>query len=193
MNEPESKATRRSDKTRARILRAARRSFAADGYERTTIRSVAAKADIDPSMVMRYYGSKEGLFAAAVSFDLRLPDLSAFRREQLGAALVRHFLARWEGDVSDEALRVLLRTAASHDVAAERMREIFRSQLVPTLASVVPKKEAAARAGLVSTQMLGLAFCRYVLRLPGIADLGHDTITARLGPTIQRYLFDSLP
>lgn len=77
--------------------------------------------------------------------------------------------------------------------AAERMREIFRSQLVPTLACLVPKKEAAARAGLVSTQMLGLAFCRDVLRLPGIGDLGHDMITARLGPTIQRYLFDRLP
>lgn len=183
---------RRSDETRARILRAARGSFAADGYERTTIRAVAAKADIDPSMVMRYFGSKDGLFAAAASFDLRLPDLGVLPRQKLGAALVRHFLARWEGDMSDNALRVLLRTAASHDSAAERMREIFRSQLVPALASVVPKKEAAARAGLVATQMLGLAFCRYVLRLPGIADLGHDAIAARLGPTIQRYLFDSL-
>ncbi|MGH9162904.1 MAG: TetR family transcriptional regulator [Vicinamibacteraceae bacterium] len=192
MDEPEQVTARRSDETRARILRAARESFAADGYERTTIRAVAAKADIDPSMVMRYFGNKDGLFAAAASFDLRLPDLGTHPRQKLGVALVRHFLARWEGDASDNALRVLLKTAASHDRAAERMREIFRSQLVPALAAVVPKNEAAARAGLVATQMLGLAFCRYVLRLPGIVDLGHDAIAARLGPTIQRYLSDSL-
>ena len=184
---------RRSDETRARILKAARKHFAAEGYERTTIRAVAAKADIDPSMVMRYFGSKEGLFAAAASFDLRLPDLGALPRQKLGAALVRHFLARWEGDLSDDALRVLLRAAASHDRAAERMRDIFRSQLVPALAVVVPRKEIVARAGLVATQMLGLAFCRYVLQIPGVTDLGHDVIEARIGPTIQRYLTGDLP
>jgi len=184
---------RRSDETRIRILQAARERFAADGYERTTIRAVAAKADIDPSMVMRYYGSKEGLFAAAASFDLQLPDLDALPRRKLGTALVGHFLARWEGDLSDDALRVLLRAAASHDRAAERMRDIFRSQLVPALAAIVPQSEAAARAGLVATQMLGLGFCRYILRLPGIADVGQDVIAARLGPTIQRYLFEKLP
>ena len=137
---------------------------------------------------MRYFGSKEGLFAAAASFDLRLPDLAAVPRGNLGMALVRHFLARWEGDPSDDALRVLLRAAASHDTAAERMRQIFRAQLVPAIAGIVPGPQAAERAGLIATQMIGLAFCRYVLRLPEIADLPHDTVAARIGPTVQRYL-----
>jgi AcrR family transcriptional regulator len=185
---PAETPARRSDETRARILRAARDRFAAEGYDRTTIRSVARDAAIDPSMVMRYFGSKEGLFAAAASFDLGLPDLGAVPRGTLGPALVRHFLARWEGDPSDDALRVLLRAAASRDSAAERMREIFRTQLVPAVAAVAPRPQAAERAGLVATQMLGLAFCRYVLRLPGVADLSHDAVAARIGPTIQRYL-----
>src|SRR5262245_12607699 len=188
MTTPPETKQRRSDETRARILQAARERFAADGYERTTIRAVAAAAAIDPSMVMRYFGSKEGLFAAAASFDLRIPDLAALPRQKLGPALVEHFLARWEGDVSDDALRVLLRAAASHGSAAERMREIFRSQLVPALAVVVPRQQAPTCAAMVATQMLGLAFCRYVLRLPGIADLPHATLVARIGPTIQRYL-----
>src|SRR4051794_38214336 len=67
---------RKSDKTRAAILSAARAEFHRHGYDRTSIRAVAATAQIDPSMVMRYYGSKEGLFAAAVDVDLQLPDLS---------------------------------------------------------------------------------------------------------------------
>ncbi|MFZ0875271.1 MAG: TetR family transcriptional regulator, partial [Pseudonocardiaceae bacterium] len=62
---------RRSDATRAAILAAARERFAADGYERATIRAIAADASIDPTMVMRYYGNKEGLFAAASEVDLR--------------------------------------------------------------------------------------------------------------------------
>jgi AcrR family transcriptional regulator len=179
---------RRSEETRKRILRAARQRFMREGYERTTIRAVAADAAIDASMVMRYYGSKEGLFAAATAFDLRLPDLRAIAPEERGAALVRHFFARWEGDADDDALRVLLRAAVTNEQAAERMRAIFKGQLVPTMAAVCPATEAQERAGLIATQMLGLAYCRYVLRLPPIADLAVERLVARIGPTIQRYL-----
>ncbi len=70
---------RSSEQTKAVILAAARERFAADGYDRATIRHIAADAAIDPSMVMRYFGSKERLFAAAADFDLRLPDVPPSR------------------------------------------------------------------------------------------------------------------
>jgi AcrR family transcriptional regulator len=60
-------------RTRLGILQVAREQFHRLGYDGASIRSIAAAADIDPSMVMRYYGSKEGLFAAAMDIDLRLP------------------------------------------------------------------------------------------------------------------------
>src|ERR1700722_1692021 len=65
----------RSEGTRRAILGAARATFAARGYEGTTIRAVAARAEVDGSMVMRYFGSKAGVFAAAVTVDLRVADL----------------------------------------------------------------------------------------------------------------------
>src|SRR5688500_19720526 len=92
--------------TKAAILSAARERFAADGYERATIRSIAADAATDPALVMRHFGTKEKLFAAAADFDLRLPDLSTLPRESLGVALVDHFLRRWE---EDDTLQALLR------------------------------------------------------------------------------------
>src|SRR6516225_42381 len=98
---------RRSDATRVAILEAARRRFAEDGFRRATIRAIAADAGIDPSMVMRYYGSKNKLFAAAAEFDLRFPDLATTDPKQVGRSLVRHFLERWEGD---EAMVILLRS-----------------------------------------------------------------------------------
>jgi AcrR family transcriptional regulator len=183
---------RRSEETRKRILRAARQRFSIEGYERTTIRAVAADAAIDPSMVMRYYGSKEGLFAAVTSFDLRLPELGAIAHEERGAALVRHFFSRWEGHADDDALPVLLRTAVTNEPAAERMRAIFARQLVPKIAAVCPEGEAAQRAGLIATQMLGLAYCRYALRLPPVTDLAMERLIAHIGPTIQRYLSEPL-
>ena len=87
----------KSDRTRAAILAAAQALFAEQGYERTTVRDVAARAEIDPALVIRYFGSKEGLFARAAVFDLALPDLSAADRAGFGRALVRHFLGIWEG------------------------------------------------------------------------------------------------
>src|SRR5690349_9826613 len=94
---------RRSHDTRARILAAARPLFAEEGYEATTIRAIAAAAKADPALVVRYFGGKEGLFAEAAAFDLRIPDVASIPREALGEALVRHFLARWEGDPADDA------------------------------------------------------------------------------------------
>ncbi|WP_406276214.1 TetR family transcriptional regulator [Nocardia sp. NBC_00881] len=75
---------RSSTETKAVILSSARERFAADGYDRATIRSIAADAAIDPAMVMRYYGTKERLFAASVEFDLELPNLAMIERERIG-------------------------------------------------------------------------------------------------------------
>jgi AcrR family transcriptional regulator len=184
-----SDTSRRSDTTRARILSAAKARFAADGYQKATIRAIAADAGIDPSMVMRYYGNKAKLFAAAVDVDLRLPDLTAIPKRHLGQTLVAHFLRRWEGDPTDDALLMLLRSAATDDLAAERLRTIFRDQLAPAVISLIgDPAEAAQRAGLVSTQMLGLALCRNILRLPPVAALDPETVVARIAPTVQRYL-----
>lgn len=175
---------RRSDATRAAILTAARERFAADGYERATIRAIAADASIDPAMVMRYYGNKEKLFAAAAEFNLRLPDLSDVPVGQVGVVLATHFVERWEGD---DTLRALLRAAVTHPVAAERMRELFAEQLGPVAARLAPT-DAAARAGLVATQTLGLALTRYVLELPPVVAMDREAIIKWLAPTLQRYL-----
>ncbi|HET7665125.1 MAG TPA: TetR family transcriptional regulator [Mycobacterium sp.] len=175
---------RSAAETTAVILAAAKQRFAESGYERATIRAIAADANIDPSMVMRYFGSKEQLFAAAADFDLQLPDLSGVERERLGDRLVAHFLDRWE---RDEALVVLLRSSTTNDEAAQRMRKIFSTQLRPVIAQIDPA-DAPRRAGLVATQVLGLALCRYVLRLPPVVAMSHDEVVASLGPTIQRYL-----
>ncbi|MFC8619427.1 TetR family transcriptional regulator [Micromonospora purpureochromogenes] len=182
---------RRSDATRAAILRAARERFAADGYERATIRAIAADAGIDPSMVMRYYGNKEGLFAAAAEFDLRLPDLADVPTGQLGEVLVRHFLDRWEGD---ETLAALLRAASTNPGAAERIRGLFADQLGAVVARFgTDPATTARRAGLVASQILGLAFTRYIVGLPPMVDATPAELVAWVGPTLQRYLTGTAP
>jgi len=181
-------AEKRSDRTRAAILAAARERFAAEGYERTTIRAVAAAASIDPSMVMRYFGSKAQLFDAALAIDLRLPDLAAVPPEALPRMLVRHFLDRWESDPADDALLVLLRSAVTNEHAAARMHEVFADQVAPALASALGQGLAVRRAGLVSAQLLGLGLTRYLLRLPAVTALTRDEIEHALTPAIRATL-----
>ena len=160
--------TRRSGaETRERILAVAREHFARQGFDRTTIRAIASEAQIDPSMVMRYFGSKEQLFEAALTIDLQLPDLGGIPQQELPALLVRHFVARWEGDPTDDALLVLLRSAVTNEQAAARMRDIFARQVAPVIAAALPPApDVPQRAALMSAQLLGLALARYLLRLP---------------------------
>src|SRR5215213_4595441 len=135
---------RDSDTTRAAILSAARERFAAAGYDRTTIRAVAADAGIDPALVMRYFVNKEKLFAAAADFDLRLPDLRALPGDRIGAALVEHFVDRWE---ADDTFMALLRSSVSQEAAASRVRAVLAGQVAPTIAAFAPDPaQAGVRA-----------------------------------------------
>ena len=182
-----SKRPRNAGDTRARILAAARDRFRSEGYERTTIRLVAQDAQIDPSMVMRYFGSKEGLFAAASDFELHIPDLREAPLDRLGEVLVEHFFERWESG-GDDSLQILLRAAASNPVAAARMQEVVRDQIRGMVIQLRGRRGSDAIAALIATQMLGLAYCRYVVRLPSLLAMPRSAIVRAVGATVQHYL-----
>lgn len=182
--------TRDAQDTRDRLLRSARALFAARGFEQTTVRAVAAEVGVDPALVLRYFGSKEGLLAQASEVDLALPSLEP--RAGAGEALVRHFASRWEGPEADDLLRVLLRSAATHQAARDRMRAVLGSQVSAGIAQIVEDRATVpVRAALVASQILGLAFCRYVLDLPE-PDLGNPATVRALGATLDRYIFEPL-
>ncbi|HEY2697218.1 MAG TPA: TetR family transcriptional regulator [Pseudonocardiaceae bacterium] len=181
-------APRRSDATRAAILEAARHRFAADGFQKATIRAIAADADIDPSMVMRYYGNKDGLFDAAVDVDLGLADIADIEPGRLGETLMRHALTVWERSPTSEILLTLMRSSITDDRAIAKFQEIFARQIMPAVLSVGDPDDAPRRAGLLASQVLGVAFTRYVLKLPPVVAMTADQLVAEIGPTIQRYL-----
>ena len=187
-----SEKTRKSDRTRATILKAAQELFAELGYERTTVRDIAARAAIDPALVMRYFGSKDALFARATAVDLRLPDLTRTAPAQFGDRLIRHFLDVWEGPASNGTLTILLRTSASDEDIAAKTRNIFAGQVLPMLARVADPAEVATRAGLIATHLLGLALCRYVLKVPPVVAMTPERIIACFGPLLQQHITGEL-
>lgn len=137
-------------------------------------------------MVMRYYGSKDGLFAAVVDVALDLPSLEELPPKRRGEALVRHFLGLWESGRPNDVFTVLLRSAVTNEAAAERMRDVFATQVGAVIGSTVD--DGTTRAALVASQLLGVALCRYVLRLPPIVALDTEALVSALAPTVQHHL-----
>ena len=84
-------------------------------------------------------------------------------------------------------MTVLLRSAASNEYAASRVRELFADQVLPAFARIGSRANAGERAGLVASQLLGLALCRYILKIPPVAKMSPEEIVKHIGPTIQRY------
>jgi AcrR family transcriptional regulator len=177
----------RSAGTRRAILEAARTTFATRGFEQTTIRAVAARAGVDGSMVMRYFGSKAGLFTAAATAELEAPDLRAVPARDRGEMLVRVFVDRWEDAARDDELILLLRTAVTSEAVAVQLQATM-GQLVAGPIAALGSDNAAERAGYISAQLLGLALCRYILRLEPLASLPAGDVVAAIAPSVQRYL-----
>jgi AcrR family transcriptional regulator len=176
---PRSRAT-----TRAAILTAARRGFARDGFERATVRSIASAAGVDPALVMRYFGSKAGLFAEAAELVLELPDLSALQPDEVARALVRRFFAVWE---EDDTFLVLLRASATSPVAADRLRRVFLEQVLPVL-SAAAVDHPAERAAVVGSQVIGFAYARYVLENPVLRAMDEAAVQRWLGSGLVHQL-----
>jgi AcrR family transcriptional regulator len=178
--------------TRAEILVAARAMFGEGGYTATTLRGVAHRAGVDPALILHHFGSKEVLFRNAmhVTFD---PDAIAAiigNRDgsSLGERLCLYFLGLWEEDATREPLLAMLRSALTHDDAAESLREFLSEALVGRVALVLDTADAALRATLVGSQLVGLAMARYVLRIEPLASADSATVAAWIGPTLERYL-----
>lgn len=183
---------RNAASTRERLIVAARKAFSERGFERTTVREIAADASANPSLINRYFGGKEQLFAQSVSIDLELPDLRGVARDAVGRTLIRHFFERWEGEEHDDLLRVLIRTAVANDEAADRVRLILAGQVTSMVAQLASPERAQERAALIATQILGLAYARHAL---GLSDelISPRVAEVMIGATIQRYLFEDLP
>src|ERR1700737_4259942 len=179
-----SQRSRNATRTRADILAAARLRFGSDGYERTTLRAVAADVGVDPALVIRYFGSKQDLFAAAAEFTLDLPDLTAVHPDDVADALLPSFFAVWENDTTFVAL---LRAAMTSPTAADTMRRIFATQVASKLAAVTPD-HPAQRAGRGARSLGGRPPTPWGRPTPAVADLGHDELIGWARPVIRQLL-----
>lgn len=202
-DEPAASAARRpsgrppgASRTRDDILAAAGRQFAEHGYDRASLRAIAADAGVDARLIAHYFGSKQGLFLETVGLPLNpaeilLGVLAAGRegaRERIAATL-RAILS--ESDLH-ERLTAVIRAAASEPDVARLLREFLSRELFEPAARALPGGDGALRANLAGSQVVGLVMTRYVIGVEPLALAAPDAIARAIAPTIERYLFGSL-
>ncbi|SNS70127.1 transcriptional regulator, TetR family [Geodermatophilus saharensis] len=175
------------------MLAAARAAFAERGYDGASIRGIATAAGVDPALVHHYFGTKEGLFLAAVEApgdpDEFLPEVLAAPPDQRGAAVVGMVLRVWDGP-GRSAVLALVRSAVNHERSARLLREFVLTKIIRRVVGSldVPREEREARGALVASQVAGLVLMRYVLKLEPLASAPREEVVAAVGPTVQHYL-----
>jgi AcrR family transcriptional regulator len=184
--------------TRQSILAAARDQFAEKGYDKASIRAIAATADVDPALVHHYFGTKEKLFLATMNSPINpgelIPQALQGPREQAGERLVRMALSVWDSPAGTAAVAVF-RSALSNEWTARLLREFVVTQILRRAISelVTDPAEGPTRSSLVATQIAGLMVTRYVLKIEPIASADPELLVAAIGPNVQRFLSDPLP
>lgn len=178
--------------TRQAVLKAARTRFAKDGFAATTIRLVATDAGVDPSQVMQFYRSKDELFAAVMAIPPSALERfsTAFEGpdEHLGERVVRASLMAWEGTPEEsEPLMAMLRGAIVNDKASTQLRDFLQARLQHGT-NDRPEADAALRAGLASTMIVGVVTGRRIIGVPTLADASTEQLVAVISPAIQEIL-----
>ena len=172
MDEPKTRVAKRAA-TAQRILKAAQVEFGEHGLEATTVRAIAQRAKVDPSLVIQHYGSKNDLFAIA----------TRLHRESTDDDVAEHLF-----DVLDVRLnelppetRALVRSMLTAPEATKAMQD-FLNERVDNLARGMDGGGAELRAALTVSSILGLTIARHFLKLDVLTEISEQQIETTLRP-----------
>lgn len=182
---PKGKSTARED-----ILRVARNRFLHDGYAQVSLRSIASQAGVDVALIAYHFGSKKGLFGAALELTtnptLVVAQVVDAPIDQLPERLLRGLLTVWDDPERRAPLmRLMERVGADPDVA-QLFREMAERELFGPIAERLgdrPRQAAAA-----ATQLTGLILLRYVWRVEPLASMTDNEVVALMLPSMKTSL-----
>lgn len=175
--------------TRAEILAVARRHLLSGGYQRLRMRAVAAEARVDPALVSYYFGSKKGLFGAALALEAN--PLEALRAANAGdlatlpERILRTLVAAWDDPVRGESLRLMVNAAVHEPDLASLLRDVMQTEMIRQLADRFGGIDATARAAAFGTQLAGLIVVRYVLAIEPVASMPVDELVRFAAPGLH--------
>lgn len=169
-----------NEETRERILTAACTRFGDVGFEATTIRSVAAEAEVDPALVMHYFKNKQGLFDAVVSSLQELPG----RLEDVAdlKGYIAKYLQLWEAEDMGSRLKAVLRAGVGSSHASGVLRQYMDEQFLELVsqsklgATVFNTPEKRERIPFIGAMLVGVATTRNVILVPYLREKTIDEL-----------------
>ena len=178
--------------TREDILAAARRAFGDRGYEATSLRSIADRVHVDPALLVHYFGSKEGLFLAALEVTVGpsalFSGLSALDVREAAELIVGRYLTVLDQEKTRDVVLALVRSAVSSERAATMLREFLVGEMLACLSTLIDQPDGRLRASLVVAQLIGIAVLRHVVKLDAVVRASDDELVSLVAPVIEGYL-----
>lgn len=179
--------------TRHSILTAALGLFSRFGYDKVSLRAVAREADVDPALIHHYFDSKADLFTRAV-LDIELNAEAMLQRimdgptDEIGARAVREFATAWKSPGARDRFTAMFRASVSDEGARRPLVEFLNREIFMKIASAQGHRNAAARANLAVSAMLGLVMGRDILEISSLTSMKDDELVRGMGPALQQYL-----
>jgi AcrR family transcriptional regulator len=178
--------------TRDDILLAARRSFGARGYDATSLRSIAKQADVDPALLVHYFGSKDALFVAALEVTMSpmsmFDGLTTVSISEAAELIVRRYLLMLDQEQTRDVILGLVRSAVSSERAATMLRDFVSQSMLSFLSPLIDHPDRQLRAQLVVAQLIGIAMLRHVVKADAVASASTEELVSRVAPVIETYL-----
>lgn len=173
---------RNAAQTKRRIIAAAQRLFATQGFAQTRLRDVAEIAGVAVSLLPQHFGSKAELFetalveAMAASRVLDVPDT------ELAKTLIEHGLT----DDEDIRLPAMIILSIGDPDASEIAGRIVRDRIIPGLAERLGPPDACDRA--MEITMISTGFLLYARQLPAgeVSEASRQYIIQTLQTLIDR-------
>ncbi|WP_072691158.1 TetR/AcrR family transcriptional regulator [Rhodococcus marinonascens] len=183
--------------TRLRILTIARELFAQKGFDKTSVRSIATAAGVDPALVHHYFGTKRQLFIASIDIPVDPTQVIApvldRPTDEIGAHLARAIFSVWESPHRSAAVAAFRSALAGNEPNLIRtfLLEFVLRDLEPRIDE--PPGTGKLRSQLVASQLAGVLVTRYILEFEPLASISLADLIEIVGPTLQRYLTGPLP
>ncbi|MCQ4119191.1 TetR/AcrR family transcriptional regulator [Rhodococcus tibetensis] len=183
--------------TRARILTAARKLFAQNGFDKTSVRAVALGAGVDAALVHHYFGTKRQLFLDSVEIPVDPTRVIApvldIPTDEVGRHLAEAVFSVWESSHRPAVVAAFRSAMAGNEPNLIRtfLVEVVLRDLGPRVDQ--PPGTGMLRMQLVASQMAGMLVTRYILEFEPLASLPIEDLIDVIAPTLQRYLTGPVP
>lgn len=164
---------RNAERTKGAILDAAKIAFSRRGYTDVGMREIAQEAGVNSALIIRYFGSKEGLFEAVLDSLLPVTPLTQLERARYGELAVDLIINR----AHSSGIRIIALAAANPGLRALSMEKCERLVIGP-LAEMLGPPDARDRATSLLTLWSGFLLL-WNLELPSLI---------RMDPPLRKWL-----